>query len=425
MRKLKIGILGGTRGVDFWNRVLRNHPLAEVSAICENHPGLKKKVAQQVAGSRISVFSDFDEFLQSGPDAVIIANFANAHAPFAVKALQNGIHVFSESIPTQTMGEAVALCEAVEKSRKLYAYGENYCFLPHMLEIKRIFDSGIMGELMHAEGNFINDCSYKWHLLTRGDPTHWRNHVPATFYCTHSVGPLLYAAGRKAKTVVGMETQRMPHTANVGARSGSGAMEIIQLDNGGMAKSIHGNFRREYNAEYRFIAENGTVETDIHSFGKIHLYMADGSIRGYRHEERSLPYLFDAYPLHSETPIEKAHLFELSDIYLINGFIQTILGNPDARKYVIDVYQALNMSCVGTLAYHSILSQSSPITIPDFRDSQQRECWRDHNWSTDPAISKEDDLLPSHHSDHTEIPCEVYEKIAKAFDDTPLTTGSH
>ena len=61
--------------------------------------------------------------------------------------------------------------------------------------MSRIFERGEMGALMYAEGNFINDCSFKWHLLTRGNKNHWRNFVPSTFYCTHSIGPLMYTTG--------------------------------------------------------------------------------------------------------------------------------------------------------------------------------------------------------------------------------------
>ena len=100
----------------------------------------------------------------------MIANFANEHAPYAIEALNHGIHVFSENLPTKTMAEAVALCEAVEKSGKIYAYGAK----------------------------------------------HWRNFVPSTFYCTHSIGPILYVTGRRAETVVGMETQRISYMAQVG-----------------------------------------------------------------------------------------------------------------------------------------------------------------------------------------------------------------
>ena len=223
MSKIKIGVLGGTRGLDFLTRVLVNHPCSEVTAICEAHAGLREKIrsAAQALSGRLEVFSDYDEFLSSGVDAVIIANFANEHAPYAIRALKRGVHVLSENLPTQTMGEAVALTEAVEQSGKIYAYGENYCYLPHILEMRRIFERGEMGALMYAEGNFINDCSFKWHLLTRGNKNHWRNFVPSTFYCTHSIGPLMYTTGLRTETVVGMETPLMPYMAAVGARSGS------------------------------------------------------------------------------------------------------------------------------------------------------------------------------------------------------------
>ena len=120
MSKIKIGVLGGTRGLDFLTRVLVNLPCAEVTAICEAHAGLREKIrsAAQALPGRLEVFSDYDEFLSSGVDAVIIANFANEHAPYAIRALKRGVHVLSENLPTQTMGEAVALTEAVEQSGK-------------------------------------------------------------------------------------------------------------------------------------------------------------------------------------------------------------------------------------------------------------------------------------------------------------------
>lgn len=425
MNKLRIGILGGTRGIDFMTNDLMNHPYARVAAICENYVPLKEKLENQVKDicGGISVFTEYDEFLDSGLDAVIIANFANEHAPYAIKALNKGIHVFCESLPTQTLKEAVELCEAVENSGKLYVYGENYCYLPHMLEIRRILDSGVMGEIMHAEANFINDCSMKWHLLTRGDRNHWRNHVPSTFYCTHSIGPILFSSGRRAVNVVGMETQRMPHMAKVGARSGSAAMEIMQLDNGGMAKSCNGNYRREYNAEYRFICENGTVEADPYSFGTIQVYTANEGSKSYDRNSYQLPYVFDGFEIPKQA--DQKNLFAGANTYMINAFIQAILGNEDAKKYVIDVYRALDMSLPGLLAYRSILNGSNAVKVPDFRNKEDRELYRNDNCSTDASVSSGDELLPSNRSGFVDVEDEVYERVSDAFKNTPITTGGH
>ena len=427
MQKLKIGILGGTRGLDFLTRVLLNHPYAEVTSICEKFDGLREKIESEAKSfsDSIKVYSDYDIFLQSGIDAVIIANFANEHAPYAIKALNSGINVFSENLPSQTMKEAVGLVEAVERSGKIYAYGENYCYLPHVLEMRRIFDSGEMGELMYAEGNFINDCSYKWHLLTRGDRNHWRNFVPSTFYCTHSIGPLMFVSGRRAVNVVGMETQLMPHMSKVGARSGSAAVELMQFDNGAAAKSMNGNYRRDYSADYRFIAENGTVETNIYSFGELRISKANNESSNYKVYFIKPPYFFNEIPLYSYKDLSDMNTFEIADVYLINIFIQTLLGNDAAKKYMIDVYRALDMSTVGLLAYRSILNNSNSVKVPDLRNEEERNLWRNDNCSTDASLSFGKDLLPSCKSGFVEVDDSVYKKIQDRFNDTPLTSGSH
>ena len=425
MRKIRIGILGGTRGLDFLRHALYDHPYAEVTAICESYLPLKEKIAEELRVSvpGVRVFSEYSEFLDSDLDAVIIANFANEHAPYAIQALNRGMHVCSECLPTQTMKQAVELCEAVEKSGKLYAYAENYCFLPTVLEMRRILESGSLGELMHMEGNFINDCSMRWHLLTRGAPNHWRNFVPSTFYCTHSIGPMLYASGRRAVTVVGMETQRMPYLREVGARSGSAAMEIMQLDNGGMGKSINGNYRRRYEAHYRFIAENGTVEIDRNDFGKIRMFTPIREKDEYLEEVRQAPLAFEAAGV--PEPSKDIPPFHVSDINQINTFVQSILGNAEAKKYMIDVYQALDMSTVGLLAYRSILGGSCPIKVPNLRIPAEREAFRNDNRSTDASISFGEDLLPTCRDGFVPVDEEACRKVAERFRNTPLTSGSH
>jgi len=434
MPKLRFGILGGTRGMDMYHRVLYQHPYAQVCAICESYLPLMEKMKENAKTSHngIQVFSDYDAFLDSGLDAVVIANYANDHASYAIKALQKGIHVFSEVLPTQTLQEACALCDAVEDSGKLYAYGENYCYLPTVLEMRRIFDSGMLGELMHAEANFINDCSYTWHIITRGEREHWRNYVPSTFYCTHSIGPMMFASGRRAVNVVGMETQRMPHMAQVGARSGSAAMEIMQLDNGAMGKSCNGNYRRSFASEYRFIAEHGTVENDPYNAGKLHLILA-GETSAYDHREL-LPVNVAKDSLGSEiyhatgrelADLERNDPFAFSDIYGINTFIQSILGNENARRHMIDVYKALDMSLPGLLAYRSILDGSAPYTVPNMRLKEDRKLWCNDTKSTDPTRSSGSDLLPSCKTGNPEVPDQIYENMNQKFRDRPVVVGSH
>ena len=83
-------------------------------------------------------------------DAVVLANYANEHAPFAIRCLKAGKHVISEVLPVQTLAEAVQLVEAVEESGLVYAYAENYCYFPSTSEMRKLYREGKLGEVEYA-----------------------------------------------------------------------------------------------------------------------------------------------------------------------------------------------------------------------------------------------------------------------------------
>ena len=118
----------------------------ELVAICDKWESRLEKMRKQHANKTITFYSDFDEFIEHEMDAVILANHANEHAPYAVKALQKGKHVLSEVQPVQTMKEAVELIDEVETSGKIYAYGENYCYMPATYEMRKLYRAGEIGE---------------------------------------------------------------------------------------------------------------------------------------------------------------------------------------------------------------------------------------------------------------------------------------
>ncbi|MBQ4159165.1 MAG: Gfo/Idh/MocA family oxidoreductase, partial [Clostridia bacterium] len=137
MSKLKIGVFGAYRGMTMIN-VLLNHPDAELVAVCDKYvPALEKAgAAAKEAGMSITLYESFDEFFGHDMDAVVLANYANEHAPFAVRLLKSGRHVLSEVLPCETLAQAVELIEAVEESGKVYAYAENYCYMDHTFEMR-------------------------------------------------------------------------------------------------------------------------------------------------------------------------------------------------------------------------------------------------------------------------------------------------
>ncbi len=87
-------------------------------------------------------------------DAVILANYFHEHAPFAVKALEAGKHVMSETASNTTLAEGVALCRTVEETRRIYMLAENYPYTAFSQEMQRLYRTGEVGEVTYAEGEY-------------------------------------------------------------------------------------------------------------------------------------------------------------------------------------------------------------------------------------------------------------------------------
>ena len=121
--KVKIGVLGAYRGTSMIN-YCKNSNNAEIVAICDkSHDALneQKKICE---GLNITFYDNFDDFIEHDMDAVVLANYAHEHAPFAIKAMKKGRHVFSEVSPVQTMKEAVEDHRASNKQAPRSMYGK-------------------------------------------------------------------------------------------------------------------------------------------------------------------------------------------------------------------------------------------------------------------------------------------------------------
>ncbi|MGN1052383.1 MAG: hypothetical protein ACI4SH_03225, partial [Candidatus Scatosoma sp.] len=105
---------------------------------------------------------------------------------------------------------------------------------------------------------------------------------------------------------------------------------------------------------------------------------------------------------------------EAPETCALRCFIGAINGDPIAKKYMIDVYAALDMSIPGILAYRSILNGNAPISMPDFRDKAQREQYRNDRACTDLKVAGAQ-LLPSNSFYEVDTPQEVYDKVHRKF----------
>lgn len=411
MKKIRIGVLGAYRGTSMINYCKRADN-AEIVAICDKSPEALDTQRQHTEGLNITFYDNFDDFIRHDMDAVVLANYANEHAPFAIKAMKLGKHVFSEVLPVQTMKEAVELVEAVEETGMTYAYGENYCYMPASYEMNKLYKQGKIGEFEYGECEYIHNGEPIWPSITYGERDHWRNNKYSTFYCTHSLGPIIHMTGLRPVSVIGFEGTKTERNLRVGSKSGQFAIEMVTLENGGIVKSIHGSLYKD-SIWYCVYGSKGRMESGRKDAqdGNIHKIYVNSDEYSGGYETATLE---SYHPTHGMEDKIQGFGHGGSDFYSMYHFVERLLGNKNANT--IDVYEALDMFLPGLFAYRSILDGGIPKEIPNLRDKSIRDFWRNDTACTDPKAAG-DMLLPTFSKGTPEIDDGVYEHMKKLWDE--------
>lgn len=406
MGKIKIGVFGAGRGKTMIKHILGSSE-AELVAVCDKYEPLLeecKKRAQDAGLEGLTCYTDFEKFFNHDMDAVVLANYANEHAPYAIRLLDSGRHVMSECLTCATMKEAVELIEAVERSGKIYSYSENYCYTSVRWEMRERFRRGDIGELMYAEGEYIHDCASIWPQITYGERDHWRNQLYSTFYCTHSIGPILHMTGLRPVKVVGVETPNRPFMWNLGLPAGCAGMLILTLENGAILKSLHGYLKSARHSNFELCGDRGGMK-DMGG-GELAVYIEgeNENCRGKHETYKPDPVIADS--------VGSGH--GGGDFYTTHYFIRSILGDEVALERSIDVYSAVDMCIPGILGYRSIVNGGSALDIPNLRNVAERDAYRNDTFCTYPHIAG-DQYVPNNIHGIERIPDEVYEEVRRRW----------
>ncbi len=404
---IKIGVFGARRGntmIEWCKKTKR----AQLVAVCDRDGDVIEELKKEFPEGVIFC-SSFDELLSCDIDAVVLANYAHQHAPYAIKCLNAGKHVLSEVLPCQNLKEAVELIEAVERSGKIYAYAENYCYMPATKEMRKLYRAGKFGEFEYGEGQYIHNCEPIWHNITYGDPTHWRNNIVyATFYCTHSLGPLLHITGLRPVSVVGFEFPFTDRCARMGRKTALAGIEMVTLENGGFVKSIHGNLDKNC-IRYTVYGSKGRAENDLDDLqnGGVERIHVNFDPQEGVCEDNPVDYK----PTDEFSALAKDMGHSGSDYYVMHNFINAIEGKDSE---IIDIYEALDMALPGLFAHFSVLDGGKPKTIPNLREKSERDKYRNDTRCCDKEVAG-DMLLPAYSKCEIEIPDEVYALVREKY----------
>jgi len=391
MRKLRVGVVGAGRGMSLAAGVGEATGM-ELVAFAEARPAARDQAAAALAsrGLQVAAYEDYDQLLAHELDAVILANYFHQHAPLAIKALQAGKHVMSETTACFTLAEGVALVEAVERSGRIYMLAENYPYMIFNQEMRRLFQAGRIGEFTYGEGEYLHPMAAD--ALNRISPgiNHWRNWLPATYYCTHSLAPIMYITGTWPVQVNALVIPRSdddPVTARTARRNDAASLIALRMDNGAVTKLLQVGLRGE-GIWVRIHGSRGQMENLRH--GDRNLVRVR---REQYHEEPSGPveemYL-PQFPEHHELAAATGH--GGGDFFVSYHFAQAIHAG---QQPFLDVYRAVAMSAVGIQAYRSALADGNTMAVPDFRQAEVRRQYAQDDWSPDPAQHRPGQPWPS------------------------------
>lgn len=411
MKKCRIGVVGVGRGSMMW-KYCKDAANAEIVAICDQWAAGLEKAEKEIQSPDVSYYKDYAQFLQHDMDAVLLANYANEHAPFAIAAMKAGKDVISEVLPAQNPAEAIALIECVEETGRKYCYAENYCFMGGPREMRRRYRAGELGSFEYGEGEYMHNCEPLWPDITRGDETHWRNNMTAFFYCTHSLGPLLHITGLRPVRVIGLECPFNERMARMGAKAGSTAVEMVTLENGAVVKSLHGVGCSKDSIWYSIYGSKGRLETareDAEADGVSRLYVNLDEQEGQNCNQPSSHKVEDELSRKGEK-----HGHGGSDYVCLYNAIEYLNGNDAAD--IVDVYEAVEMWLPGFFGYISVLEGGRAQDIPNFRIREERERWRHDTRCTDPKAAG-NQLLPSYSKGNPAVDPAIYELCRRQWEE--------
>ncbi len=381
-KAIRVGVLGGRRGQTFMNNSAATG--LELVAVCDHSP--TTLAAVKAKHPAVSTYADFDQMLAHDLDAVVLANYFHEHAPFAIKTLQAGKHVMSECTPCITMAEGVALCEAVEKSGLIYMFAENYPYSAACIEMARLYKEGEVGQAIYGEGEYIHPDTQEAFQDRSPGLDHWRNVLPATYYCTHALAPLMAITDTRPVSVnalslpypKGFDDHRVKH-------QDVGSIICTTMDTGAIFRLVQGAVPG-HSVYYRVHGTKGMMEMPRNGgWNTVNIEHDYFNIPADGYAKRVIN---PAFPAWAQKANRAGH--GGGDFFTNHYFAQAI---QTSRQPFLDVYRAVAMSAVGIQAWRSALAGGAPQALPDWRKKSARAPFAKDHWS--PFAKSTADKAPS------------------------------
>ncbi len=367
---LRLGIWGLGRGLSFFKTCQALN--IDVVAGCDFNQHMRDRFEEM--NPRAYITDDADKFLEQDFDAVLLATYCPAHAGDAIRCLKADKHVLSEVTSFHTMAEGVRLVEMVAETGKVYNLAENYPFSAANMWLARKWREGLFGELMYAEYEYVHECKTLAYTYIDGQPIRpgnqahsWRSWLDFHYYNTHSLGPMMHITNLRPTRVTALPSTPTLAGYILNAREGMGGItpSLINMSNGAVVRNLMGATTNDTHQQ-RLWGTLGSAE------------IIDGTLRlrlgasGHSPKYPIIPHWDELGELAAKTGHGGG------DFWTLYYFARQILEGTPAP---FDVYTAADCTIPGIQAFRSSLEGGVPFEVPDFRDPQQRDAYRDDHFA--------------------------------------------
>lgn len=176
MSKIRVGLIGaGQRGKDIYgNYALVNPEHIEFVAVAEPNEIKRKEFSEKHNINPEYQFESWEQLLEKDKfcDAVVIATPDRIHFEPAKLALKRGYHILLEKPMSSIPEEVMKLGMLAKENNKVFMICHVLRYTPFFNTIKKIIDSGEIGDIMSIQHNENIGYFHFGHSFVRGN---WRN----------------------------------------------------------------------------------------------------------------------------------------------------------------------------------------------------------------------------------------------------------
>jgi|ERR1700694_2595273 len=150
--RIKIGVVGA----GYWGpNLIRNcAELGVLHSVCDINSEALQSIGSSYPSAKL--FSDFEQFLASDANAVVIAAPAQLHAPMALQAIAAHKHVFVEKPLALDVATGELVCQAAEKAKVQLFVGHVLLYHAAIKKMRSLLAEQVIGEVWHLRSRRLS-----------------------------------------------------------------------------------------------------------------------------------------------------------------------------------------------------------------------------------------------------------------------------